>query len=363
MIRMKNWHVCVPEGDQTIGYDGENLVYRLQIETDSLPDWAYKLDLRYENGRKNYLELIYAEGVLYVDILRDYLIQGFVKAQIRALLGEQEKHSNRFDLYVSPSINATSAFELTEPSAFEQLEQRLTGLKQDTETAAGNAAESAAAALQSAQDADASNTQANLSAQAAEESRQAAALIVENGQAAIFAAGDTEIERLRTSADTQLTQIQETGAEVLTDIDEAVNAKLEQAEGAADAAEAAQAAAEAAKNEAETAAAASKQSAEDSSSLLTQNQELLNQNKEIAVKTPYIGTNGNWFVWNNTTGVFEDSGIQAQGERGNNGVAVEADGIYAFNIDENGHLILSYTGEEQPDFSINDNGHLIYNFE
>lgn len=48
-----------------------------------------------------------------------------------------------------------------------------------------------------------------------------------------------------------------------------------------------------------------------------------------------------------------------QGERGINGVAVEADGIYAFNVDENGHLILSYTGDTAPNFSINENGHLL----
>lgn len=143
MIKMRNWHVCVPECDQSIGYDGENLVYRLQIETDSPPEWAYKLDLRYLDGQKNYLELIYTDGVLYVDILRDYLRPGSVKAQIRALNGEQEKHSDQFDLYVKSSINAPGAFELTEPSAFAQLEQRLTGLKQDAEAAADRA-ESAA---------------------------------------------------------------------------------------------------------------------------------------------------------------------------------------------------------------------------
>lgn len=52
-----------------------------------------------------------------------------------------------------------------------------------------------------------------------------------------------------------------------------------------------------------------------------------------------------------------------QGPRGIDGVAVSADGIFAFNVDERGHLILSYAGEEAPNFSINENGHLIYHFE
>lgn len=51
-----------------------------------------------------------------------------------------------------------------------------------------------------------------------------------------------------------------------------------------------------------------------------------------------------------------------QGPRGIDGVAVSADGIFAFNVDERGHLILSYAGEEAPNFSINEDGHLTYTF-
>lgn len=50
-----------------------------------------------------------------------------------------------------------------------------------------------------------------------------------------------------------------------------------------------------------------------------------------------------------------------QGPQGINGVAVATTGTYAFNVDENGHLILTYTGTDRPDFSINANGHLILN--
>lgn len=53
-------------------------------------------------------------------------------------------------------------------------------------------------------------------------------------------------------------------------------------------------------------------------------------------------------------------GIQGPpGPQGINGVAVAAAGTYAFNVDEAGHLILHYTGDDAPDFSINSNGHLI----
>lgn len=413
MIKMKNWHVCVPECDQSIGYDGENLVYRLQIETDSPPEWAYKLDLRYLDGQKNYLELIYTDGVLYVDILRDYLRPGSVKAQIRALNGEQEKHSNQFDLFVQLSINAPDAFEMTEPSAFAQLEQRLSSLKIASETAAQGAAASAQTAADAVVSATESANRAAESAEAAKKSEQEAAQIITDGQTAIRTEGDTQAERLQADADAHMEQLRETGAAALADIDKAVDTKLEQAEDAANAAkdaqdaseqmtqqmqgylsdaeiarkgaQTAQANAEKAANEAgqraaeeavgsvreelselvvqsETASGEAKQSANDASAILEQNQDILEQNQQIAVKTPYVGANGNWFTWNNTNGFYEDSGVKAQGERGNNGVALEADGIYAFNVDENGHLILSYTEDIPPDFSINKDGHLIYTF-
>ena len=48
-----------------------------------------------------------------------------------------------------------------------------------------------------------------------------------------------------------------------------------------------------------------------------------------------------------------------QGERGINGVAVAVDGQYAFNVDENGHLIISYTGDTAPRFRIGSDGHLL----
>lgn len=51
-----------------------------------------------------------------------------------------------------------------------------------------------------------------------------------------------------------------------------------------------------------------------------------------------------------------------RGEAGMNGVALSAEGIYAFNVNADGHLVVSYTGETPPAFTINNEGHLIYNF-
>lgn len=56
-------------------------------------------------------------------------------------------------------------------------------------------------------------------------------------------------------------------------------------------------------------------------------------------------------------------GIQGpEGPRGIGGVAAAVEGFIAFNVDDNGHLIVDYTGDEAPDMSIDENGHLILNF-
>ena len=41
---------------------------------------------------------------------------------------------------------------------------------------------------------------------------------------------------------------------------------------------------------------------------------------EIAGKSPYIGENGNWYVWDSETNQYEDSGVQARGEVGASGL-------------------------------------------
>lgn len=52
-----------------------------------------------------------------------------------------------------------------------------------------------------------------------------------------------------------------------------------------------------------------------------------------------------------------------QGPQGNPGVATTAEGMWSVGIDDGGHLILSYEGDDPPDLSISDDGHLLYNFE
>lgn len=47
--------------------------------------------------------------------------------------------------------------------------------------------------------------------------------------------------------------------------------------------------------------------------LKSDTQTIYNNTENIAVSTPYIGTNGNWYVWNKTAGAYQDSGNKAQG--------------------------------------------------
>lgn len=53
--------------------------------------------------------------------------------------------------------------------------------------------------------------------------------------------------------------------------------------------------------------------------LVDQAREVLAATKAVAVKTPYVGDNGNWFVWDTTTGAFKDSGESAKGDKGDKG--------------------------------------------
>lgn len=78
------------------------------------------------------------------------------------------------------------------------------------------------------------------------------------------------------------------------------------------------------------------------------------------------------------TGATGSQGIQGpagpqgvQGPKGDTGTAVgvATSGLYYFAVDNNsesetfGHLFLTYTGDDPPDFSIDENGHLIWTVE
>lgn len=50
--------------------------------------------------------------------------------------------------------------------------------------------------------------------------------------------------------------------------------------------------------------------------LVEEAREILTETKKVAVKTPYVGENGNWYVWDTSTGMFKDSGEPSKGDKG-----------------------------------------------
>lgn len=79
----------------------------------------------------------------------------------------------------------------------------------------------------------------------------------------------------------------------------------------------------------------------------------------VAVKTPYVGENGNWYVWAAAAGGYVDSGVNA---RGSPGVLTQVSpGMFAFGVSEDGHLLVAVNeGDTAPPLEIDQRGHLIY---
>lgn len=133
MITMQNWHVCVPDESRHIGYKKDNLAHRLIILTDAPADWMFKLDVQH-GSEKNVIDLLRDGDALYVDLTREMLLKDGQHAwQVRGMFGDIVQHSNVFYLYVSGSINASHAFPDPLPIEFEQLEKRVTDIRDEAE--------------------------------------------------------------------------------------------------------------------------------------------------------------------------------------------------------------------------------------
>lgn len=49
---------------------------------------------------------------------------------------------------------------------------------------------------------------------------------------------------------------------------------------------------------------------------------------EEGIKVPYIGINGNWYLWNSKSKQYIDSGINSKGEKGDDGKGIERMAYY-----------------------------------
>lgn len=134
---------------------------------------------------------------------------------------------------------------------------------------------------------------------------------------------------------------------------------------------------------AETAANNSEASKKQSSNNANRAETAANRAEFATVNTPYIGSDGNWMIYDQSFGEYINSGNSSKGQKGDkgdkgdvgpigpqgpkgdpgkNGVVIDLEpGLFVMEVNEEGHLII-YVNENEdfPPFSINDSGHLIY---
>lgn len=183
MITMKNWVLSAPAADQEIGFEGESLIYTLTVQVDAGPEWVYRIELAYSNGRKDILLPEYENGKLSTVLRWSTLCApGTVAMQIRATQGDKIRLSTVTTLYIKDSVRAVPVFHSGLPTEFEQLEQDLYAARDAAQAAAeqvldsiGGATESASKAASDASRAESARAGAELAAEGATAAKEAAA--------------------------------------------------------------------------------------------------------------------------------------------------------------------------------------------
>lgn len=150
--------MTIPETDIGVGFQGDNLVETKEFELDrlykdvdlSLLD--FKLDVEI-GGKKNIIDLdktVTEDKILLTWIvLESHLVyNGWTNIQVRGFNGAAEKwHSDIGMVMIKRSINATDAFPDPLPSAFADMEIRVTEAKNTAVASAAAAKESELTAL------------------------------------------------------------------------------------------------------------------------------------------------------------------------------------------------------------------------
>ena len=226
---------------------------------------------------------------------------------------------------VNCEISLPTTGETAEPETVRPLVQRAEAAAATAEEkanaaagSAGSAAVSADAAGKSAADALGSKNAAAGSASAAAGSAASA------GQSANSAAGSASDALQSKNAAAGSAQ------EALTSKNAAANSADSAAGSASSAAGSANAAAGSAQEAlaSQNAAAGSAQAAQD----------YLQKTQEISVNPAYIGDNGNWFVWDTGQDSYVDSGVKAQGPKGEPGAVQTVCGVAP---DASGNVLLN----------------------
>lgn len=140
-------------GGTLIGYDAENLVYVMLIETDIGTDWTVYADLRYRDGTAAVLPLARAGAWLTARIGAAYMIAGWAQMQIRGVMSvslsegsdpaELVKKSNVARVLIEDSVNASEELPVPGQAQWDIYAAQVAGYR-DAAAAAAAAAQAAA---------------------------------------------------------------------------------------------------------------------------------------------------------------------------------------------------------------------------
>ena len=137
MITVSGRKVNVPCEDRFIGFEGDNGVHAvvLKILNTEMSDFDFKIDvLQRDKNIAEPIKEVLSDGVLLSWLIKKEHIQrgGNLSAQVRAFSGDELVwHSDEFCLLAKASINATESFPSPLPNEFEEMEKRITQMKNE----------------------------------------------------------------------------------------------------------------------------------------------------------------------------------------------------------------------------------------
>lgn len=216
MIKVDGRQLIIPKTDEVIGFVGDNLVEIREFELDlsyytiDLTLLDFKLDIE-ADGQKNIIDLdktvLEDKIILTWTVLEAHLMcDGLAKIQVRGFSGTLVKwHSEVEYVLIDKSINASDAFPDPLPSAFEEMEVRITAAKNTAVEASENATLKAGEAFTSA----AAAKQSEINAGEAEEAALLAIGTKENeALLAVGNKGNEQVSRVNTAGDTQVARVE-----------------------------------------------------------------------------------------------------------------------------------------------------------
>ena len=340
MIKFDNWRIL--NQGKVLARQYDNLTRELRVEGIIPEGWTW--DLLVQAGKNlDIIRLNQGENSLSVMLTSEMLaLAGYYVLQLRATQGEKVRHTNVLRVYVPESLSGDGHWPEV-PSEFTQLEQRVRELSEEAGAAAEqaeNAAEGVANNAKAAQEAAGQ-------AQTAQDAAQGSAK-----QAGAAAAASAELAKTAADSAAAATQAAQSASDAVSSAQTSVQTATAQAQAAADAAQQARQAQQAV----ETAAGNAAQSAQGAGNSAGRAEASANAALQAVNRYPRINPDTmTWLVWDTAQGVFVDTGIVAEGKNG-----IEADGLWGVYVDEEGFLVVTYTGDDPPPLSISDDGYLVY---